>query len=71
VPDLITRVAEIPPADEMAMMIEMTKEMFPGIGVLSEASGVPAVIAGAMVAKACSELPKGARLVRIAVVAEL
>jgi hypothetical protein len=70
VPDLITRVAEVPPADDMAMMVEMARSMFPGVQLNSEAGGIPAVVAGAMVAQACHDLPKGARLLRVVVVAE-
>ena len=74
-PDLITRVAEVPDPDsfEGRELVEMALANVPA-NLRDEAravriAGVPLALIGAVSGMACMELPEGARLVRVVVVA--
>jgi hypothetical protein len=73
-PEMITRVAEVPPPDslEAKMLIGAAKEVMPEFvdGVLA-GNGLNGLLVGAMAGKACAMLPDGARVLRVVVVASL
>jgi len=71
VPDhIITRVAQIPPADslEAKALIGAAKEMMPNL--TEYVNDFTGFLVGAMAGKACADLPEGARVVRVVIVAQ-